>query len=562
MKPTTAIFSALLVSSITAPDSAGHPPVAKPGAAPGSSRQVLLAVDDVSLPLRKNTCLYLSKPTVRPDPVLTPSSPESQSPDNLAAHFYGTVIQDGEKFRMWYYACHRGMNPDWPARKRQQVVKKPSWLIGVKDGYEVVQGPLCYAESNDGLTWSKPELGQVLFKGTRANNALDLPHTVVSGAAVIKDESDPDAARRYKMIYQFFPDQTAPVIPEYGTSPSIACAVSPDGLRWTVTAVPFVNQFVEHCSFLRHGGAYIVHSQVFPGKTWAGVFTEGGAAGGRSGVAHVTYDFDRWPALWQWAFALPEPADRATRGTFRDQPNQPQVHLGVGAASFGNVCVGVYGLWHDRKDFAEITCDLGLVVSNDGIHFREPSATPGRPFIHREDSPATPASGRAFNTILCQGNGILNVGDETRIYHGRWRNVGQKAEDVANDYRAEVALATLPRDRWGALALNPGSKEGTVGSGVVELPAGDFEIRLNADDAQSMRVELTDARFKPLEGYSGQDSGRPQTNGGLDCVVRWPKASLASLSGKEVRIMVHFSSRENGSPRLFAIYVHPSVERP
>ena len=84
---------------------------------------------------------------------------------------------------------------------------------------------------------------------------------------MIKDDGDPDPARRYKMVYQFFPDQTEPVIPEYGTLPSIACAVSPDGLSWTVTAMPFVNQFVEHCSFIEHNGQYIVHSQVFPGTS-------------------------------------------------------------------------------------------------------------------------------------------------------------------------------------------------------------------------------------------------------------------------------------------------------
>lgn len=76
------------------------------------------------------------------------------------------------------------------------------------------------------------------------------------------------------------------------------------------------------------------------------------------------------------AFALPEPADPAERGA-----NNPydQVHLGVGAASLGSVCVGVYGLWHSQafgEDFARINCDLGLVASNDGIHFREPGATP------------------------------------------------------------------------------------------------------------------------------------------------------------------------------------------
>ena len=73
---------------------------------------LLLAIDDVSLPLRKNVCLYLSKPEVRAAPVLEPSPVGTNAPDNLAAHFYGTVLHDraydGAKFRLWYDACHRG----------------------------------------------------------------------------------------------------------------------------------------------------------------------------------------------------------------------------------------------------------------------------------------------------------------------------------------------------------------------------------------------------------------------------------------------------------------------
>ena len=124
---------------------------------------LLLAIDDVSLPLRKNVCLYLSKPSVRPEPVLVPHPTESHAPDNLAAHFYGTVLHDQGRFRMWYYACHRGKNPDWSPRKMQQVARPPDWLIGVQEGYEVYQGPLCYAESDDGIIWTKPSLGHVLF---------------------------------------------------------------------------------------------------------------------------------------------------------------------------------------------------------------------------------------------------------------------------------------------------------------------------------------------------------------------------------------------------------------
>ena len=36
-------------------------------------------------------------------------------------------------------------------------------------------GPICYAESDGGITWTKPALGQVLFNGSRANNALAIP---------------------------------------------------------------------------------------------------------------------------------------------------------------------------------------------------------------------------------------------------------------------------------------------------------------------------------------------------------------------------------------------------
>ena len=519
---------------------------------------ILLAIDDESLPLRKEVCLYLSKPKVRAAPVLTPGPLDSNAPDNLGTHFYGTVLHDAGTFRMWYYACHRGLNPDWSPRQMQQVAKKPGWLLGVQEGFEVYQGPLCYAESDDGIAWRKPALGQVLFKGNRQNNALDLPHTVVSGAAVIRDDADPDPARRYKMVYQFFPDQTDPLIPEYGYRPSIACAVSPDGLKWTVTALPFVNQFVEHCSFIKHNGQYIVHSQVFPGNAWSAAYTEDGAAGGRSGVAHATYDFDHWPDLWAWTFALPEPVDRLQRGTGitggKPMREYPQVHLGVGAASLGNVCVGVYGLWYDRENFADISGDLGLVVSNDGLRFREPGATPGRPFIRRDESPATPVPGRAFNTILCQGNGILNVGDETRIYHGRWRNAGQNAEDIAAHYGAEVALATLPRDRWGALGLNPGVETGTICSAPITLPTG-CTISLNAEGAAGMRVELTDERFALLPQFSGTNAGKVSAAQGLKCPVVWSGGALEQLRGKAVRIRVMLTKSEAISPRLFAVYV-------
>ena len=171
--------------------------------------------------------------------------------------------------------------------------------------------------------------------------------------------------------------------------------------------------------------------------------------------------------------------------------------------------------------------------------------------------PTTPVPGHNFNTILCQANSILNVGDQTRIYHGRWRNAdGRDANDSLKHYYAEVALATLPRDRWGALGLNPGATEGTVCSAVVELPTTGGAIVLNVDAARAMRVETADdEHFQPLAGFSGPHSCTLDTDGGLDGPVKWAKAALASLGGNRLRLRIHLKQQGPNPPRLFAVYV-------
>ena len=65
-----------------------------------TSRATLLSIDDHSLPLRRNLCYYISKPTVRPEPVLTPEK-DRNAPDGCATHFYGGVVHEGDRYRMW-----------------------------------------------------------------------------------------------------------------------------------------------------------------------------------------------------------------------------------------------------------------------------------------------------------------------------------------------------------------------------------------------------------------------------------------------------------------------------
>jgi hypothetical protein len=504
-------------------------------------RAVLLAIDDASLPLKRGLCYYLSKPKVRSEPVLMPSRDNPNAPDYLEAFFYGTVLYEGGKFRMWYYPTNVGANPDWPPEIQAQ--HRP--LEG-----SLYCGPICYAESPDGVHWTKPRLRQMSFKGTFENNAIWLPTLMTACATLIRDEDDPDPGRRYKLCYWYQDSKNYPDIPSFAT------AVSADGLRWRQLSPRPTSQFIEHGSFYKHNGLYIVNGQSGCGF----IRSEGGAQTGRQGIAMVSTDFDHWLGEWADSFRLPEPPNPGDRSMGK---SYTQVHLGTGAVSYGNVLVGLYCIWHDDPVFSRISGDFGLVVSNDGLAFREP--VKGHVWLSAGESPAPPVSGRRIPTVLTQGNGILNVGETTYIYHGRWRNAGdgksQPGYQITDRY-SEIALATLPRDRWGALGPYPDRSDGSVWSAPFVLPGSGCDVILNAEGARGMRVEIADERFTMLPDYSGKNCGTVTEAGGLDCRVKWPGKDLAALAGKRVRFKACLKKSDGVEPMLYAIYLSACSRRP
>ena len=134
--------------------------------------------------------------------------------DNL----YANVIYDDEErlYKCWYSPfivdnSSKGMS----ARQREEVKYR------APRNREMA---ICYATSEDGLTWDKPDLGLVEYEGNRANNILWRgggntwalqagPH----GAGIFKDLRDPDPARRYKAFLK---------------SEILSVAFSADGIHW------------------------------------------------------------------------------------------------------------------------------------------------------------------------------------------------------------------------------------------------------------------------------------------------------------------------------------------
>ena len=135
---------------------------------------LLLGIDDYLLPIRENVGTYLSTPTYRKEPVVSPSKEDPQAPDSVASHFYGAVIEREGKYQMWYYSV--GME-----------VPGDTYKPDVKG---LTQGPVCYAESTDGINWIKPNLGQIEVHGSKDNNGIALPDKLIEGVHVILDEDD------------------------------------------------------------------------------------------------------------------------------------------------------------------------------------------------------------------------------------------------------------------------------------------------------------------------------------------------------------------------------------
>ncbi len=90
---------------------------------------------------------------------------------------YHTVFQDGDLYRMYYRGTQACASTD-----------------GIPDHPPVV----CYAQSKDGIHWTKPELGLFEFRGSKKNNIVRLEPTW-EGFAVFKDANPACAAgQRYR----------------------------------------------------------------------------------------------------------------------------------------------------------------------------------------------------------------------------------------------------------------------------------------------------------------------------------------------------------------------------
>ena len=119
---------------------------------------------------------------------------------------WGSVLYDEEEklFKIWYEVYKKAGGP----------------------GEATILG---YATSKDGVTWEKPELGLVDYRGSKANNLVFASKTSTIDSPSILFDPHPTPECKYRMYWYSFEES------------GIRGATSPDGLRWNLIEGILVN---------------------------------------------------------------------------------------------------------------------------------------------------------------------------------------------------------------------------------------------------------------------------------------------------------------------------------
>ena len=197
--------------------------------------------------------------------------------------------------------------------------------------------------------------------------------------------------------------------------------------------------------------------------------------------AFASANLDSWQEAGIMSFHRPESQPGIHRGR--------QVHVGASIWHRRNVLLGLYGQWVGPENnlHPDVRMNLGLIISNDGLRYREP--VPDYPFIRWRSEQSD------WKTLrLLQGQGFVNHGGRTYIFYG-----AGSGEEVPVANHCMVGLATLPRDRF--RHLQPGTFDLVVSGCFVQFTLGK---RIERDSIHSLQARVPGPQLDPIESINSR----------------------------------------------------------
>jgi hypothetical protein len=393
---------------------------------------------------------------------------------------YPCVIRDPNSgiFRMWYEAdiiVADKLNPKAPM------------VDGVAMQYEMY---LCYAESTDGITWTKPALNLMKVDQYGDNNIVHVDSGFIGGiGTVIDNEDEPDPERRFKLL----------IYDNDGKGHDGArTAISPDGIHWS-----FIGEFP------------VLASQDTP-SLWHDrqrnryvAFLKTRLANKRARMISISEDFITWsePNI----LLAPDLADAPTLEFYAQNAFH---HCGK---DLGLLC---------RFDLATQRTDLELINAPDGTAWRR---LPTRPVVLGPGDMGSWDSGGIY-----PGTGDpIDVDGVCRLYYGGTNS----RHDAYTGGSAGIGIASFAQGR---LAGQQFVGEGWFQTIPFKCPGGKLTIDTKSHEPITVEIHST-GYGGPVAGFMREEC-RAVNGDNSKHVVTWNGAdSLASLRGQFIQLRIYGS---------------------
>ena len=410
------------------------------------------------------------------------------------------------------------------------------WYVSNKLGV-IGESYVCYAESDDGFTWERPELGLVEYEGSTQNNIITAGGTHHLHSLFVDPIAPPE--ERYKAIApagQYYrdgkldPDLDSKKAKELlialdlgGVAPeerrkkieirqSVKAAVSPDGIHWKDLDEPILDvgatQLDTHnlCTYDPYTGKYVAYLRGHLERRRLVRRAEG-------------RDFRH----------LEEP--RYCLMPDSQDPIDDDIYNPCYCPYPGRQLYLMFPSFYHR---IESTVDIQLAVSHDSYNWHRPE---------RKAIIDLSYEGGEYGTIYAAPNLVALDSGEWRLpFVGSRRRHDFLDRGVAYPEEGEMRWACWGEDRLIGLEAED---EGFVV--LVQRQCAGREMRLNYRTAKDgwIKVELVNQpstppkEVLPYDGF-GLDAAETLTGDELSRVVQWNgSSSLAALKDREVSVRLH-----------------------
>ena len=375
---------------------------------------------------------------------------------------YYTIFRDGDLYRMYY----RGSHADEKTQRSQHR--------------EVT----CYAESRDGVHWTKPKLGLFEWQGSKANNIILDGHGTHCFVAFRDDNPNCPPEARYKGISRGRP------VGKRG----LYVFQSPDAIRWKlILNEPVITEGAFDSQNLAFwdpaGGLYVDYHRTFSG-------------GVREIMTCTSSDFVHWttPVLLTYPGA---PKQHLYTNAIRPYPRAP------------HICVGFPTRF--LPEYSQV--EPVFMSSRDGVTF------------HRYNEPVIPQSApkdRDGNRSNYMANALVMLPDNNRqlaVY-------GTEAYYAGPDSRLRRFMYRVD----GFISVRGGGDGGELITKPLTFTGRRLVVNFATHEGGQIGVELQDAGGKPIEGFQLASCEKLKGDE-IEQPVTWRSgAKLADLVGKPVRL--------------------------